>query len=256
MKDMVLITGATSGIGYELAKIFSDKEYNLILVGRNIDRLNSLKKELKQNNIVEIFPCDFNNLEEIEHLYNFICNNKFNIDILINNAGLGYNGYFHEIDWYKHKEVINVNITSLTYLTRLIVKDMKNRNKGKILNVASTGAYQPGPLINVYYATKAYVLSFSQGLREELKEFGINVTALCPGATKTNFSKRSGKGDLKVAMSAKDVALIGFNGLMKNKDIVVPGPMNKFLVLGSILLPSSINSKLVKKIQEKAIYNR
>ncbi len=130
---------------------------------------------------------------------------------------------------------------------------MIDQEKGKILNVASTGAYQPGPLISVYYASKAYVLSFSEALREEVKGKGINVITLCPGATKTNFSKRAGKGDLDVAMSAKEVAEYGYKALIKNKAICIPGFMNKVLVFLSKLSPTTLNAKIVNKIQNKAI---
>lgn len=255
MNSTVLITGATSGIGYEFSKIFASNGFDLILTGRNLDVLNALRENLinEYGNKVNIYRCDFTKVDEVKMLYDFIKNNNLNVDILVNNAGAGYNGYFHNISWEKHEEIINVNITALTCLTRLVISDMKRNGHGKILNIASTGAYQPGPLIGVYYATKAYVLSFSQALREEAKEYGVTVTALCPGATKTNFSKRAGKGDLDVAMSAKEVAEIGFRALMKNKDICVPGVMNKFLVLVSKLMPSSVNAKAVKKIQGKAI---
>ena len=128
---------------------------------------------------------------------------------------------------------------------------MLDQKEGRILNVASTGAYQPGPLISVYYASKAYVLSFSQALREEVKDKGINVVTLCPGATKTNFSKRAGKGDL--AMSAKEVAEYGYKALMNNKAICIPGIMNNVLVFLSKVSPTTLNAKIVKKIQNKAI---
>ena len=144
--------------------------------------------------------------ENIDLLYKKIKTEVGKVDILINNAGIGFNGEFNEIDWQKQLDIINVNIISLTKLTKLILKDMIDQKDGKILNVASTGAYQPGPLISVYYASKAYVLSFSEALREEVKDKGIKVVTLCPGATKTNFSKRAGKGDLDVAISAKEVA--------------------------------------------------
>ncbi|MDU7886479.1 MAG: SDR family NAD(P)-dependent oxidoreductase, partial [Clostridium perfringens] len=172
---------------------------------------------------------------------------------LINNAGIGFNGEFNEIDWQKQLDIINVNIISLTKLTKLILKDMIDQKDGKILNVASTGAYQPGPLISVYYASKAYVLSFSEALREEVKDKGINVVTLCPGATKTNFSKRAGKGDLDVAMSAEEVAECGYKALMNNKAICIPGIMNKVLVFLSKVSPTTLNAKIVKKIQNKAI---
>lgn len=255
MKETVLITGATSGIGYEFSKIFYNQGYNLILIGRNEAVLENMKLSMNEQKVIT-YPCDLSNIENVKEFFKFVDKNNINIDILINNAGAGFNGYFNHISWENHESVINTNIVALTFLTKIITDSMKTRGKGKILNVASTGSYEPGPLINVYYASKAYVLSFSQGLRQELKDFGITVTALCPGATKTNFSKRAGKGDLDVAMSAEKVAKEGYKALMKNKAVCIPGTMNKFLVFGCKIMPSSISAKIVKNIQRKAMKNK
>ena len=254
MRKKVLITGATSGIGYEFAKKFMNSNFELILIGRNLEKLEELKKLAEENYVSTfIISFDLSRIEELDELYYTIKNKFGTIDILINNAGIGFNGEFSNITWEKHLDVLNLNIVSLTKLTKLFLEDMMVKGDGKILNVASTGAYQPGPLIGVYYATKAYVLSFSEALREEVKDKGIQVTTLCPGATKTNFSKRSGKGDLDVAMSAKKVAKIGYNALMNNKGICIPGIMNKVLVFFSKIIPTSLNAKIVKEIQKKAI---
>ncbi len=255
MKKMVLITGATSGIGYEFSKIFYEKGYSLILLGRNKEILEKMKFSMDKERVI-IYSCDLSKKENVKEFFNFVDKNNIEIDILINNAGLGFNGYFNDISWECHESVINTNIMALTLLTKVITDSMKKRGRGKILNVASTGSYEPGPLINVYYASKAYVLSFSQGLRQELKEFGITVTTLCPGATKTNFSRRAGKGDLEVAMSAITVAEIGYKALMKNKAVCIPGNLNKLLVFGCKIIPSSISAKIVKNIQRKAIRNK
>lgn len=254
MKKTVLITGATSGIGYEFSKIFMENNYDVILVGRNLEKLMKLEGFSKKKSVrAYIYKFDLSLSENIDILYKKIKTEVGKVDILINNAGIGFNGEFNEIDWQKQLDIINVNIISLTKLTKLILKDMIDQKEGKILNVASTGAYQPGPLISVYYASKAYVLSFSEALREEVKGKGINVITLCPGATKTNFSKRAGKGDLDVAMSAKEVAEYGYKALIKNKAICIPGFMNKVLVFLSKLSPTTLNAKIVKKIQNKAI---
>ncbi|MDU5491979.1 MAG: SDR family oxidoreductase [Clostridium perfringens] len=254
MKKTVLITGATSGIGYEFSKIFMENNYDVILVGRNLEKLIELEDFSKKKCVrAYIYEFDLSLSENIDFLYKKIKTEVGKVDILINNAGIGFNGEFNEIDWQKQLDIINVNIISLTKLTKLILKDMIDQKDGKILNVASTGAYQPGPLISVYYASKAYVLSFSEALREEVKDKGINVVTLCPGATKTNFSKRAGKGDLDVAMSAKEVAECGYKGLMNNKAICIPGIMNKVLVFLSKVSPTTLNAKIVKKIQNKAI---
>lgn len=254
MKKTVLITGATSGIGYEFSKIFMENNYDVILVGRNLEKLRELEDFSKKKYVrAYIYKFDLSLSENIDLLYKKIKTEVGKVDILINNAGIGFNGEFNEIDWQKQLDIINVNIISLTKLTKLILKDMINEKEGKILNVSSTGAYQPGPLISVYYASKAYVLSFSQALREEVKGKGINVVTLCPGATKTNFSKRAGKGDLDVAMSAKEVAECGYKALIRDKAICIPGFMNKVLVFLSKVSPTTLNAKIVKKIQNKAI---
>ena len=254
MKKTVLITGATSGIGYEFSKIFMENHYNVILVGRNLEKLMELEDFSKKKYVrAYIYKFDLSLSENIDLLYKKIKTEVGKVDILINNAGIVFNGEFNEIDWQKQLDIINVNIISLTKLTKLILKDMIDQKDGKILNVASTGAYQPGPLISVYYASKAYVLSFSEALREEVKDKGINVVTLCPGATKTNFSKRAGKGDLDVAMSAKEVAECGYKALMNNKAICIPGIMNNVLVFLSKVSPTTLNAKIVKKIQNKAI---
>ncbi|MGL5614652.1 MAG: SDR family NAD(P)-dependent oxidoreductase [Sarcina sp.] len=252
MKSFVLITGATSGIGLELAKIYSENNYNLILVGRNTEVLNSLGKQF--NNVETItYSLDLSNLDNVDYLIEDIKRRQLKVGILINNAGIGFNGEFLTIPWENQETVIELNIKSLTKLTYGILEEMKKVGQGKILNIASTGAYQPGPLISVYYATKAYVLSFSVALREELKEYGIVVSTVCPGATKTQFSKRAGKGDLDVAMSAEVVAYTAYRGLNKNKGIIIPGVMNKVLVFLSKISPTIINGKVVKKIQGKAM---
>lgn len=255
MKETVLITGATSGIGYEFSKIFYEKGYNVILLGRNEEVLEEMKSLMDKNRVTTYF-CDLSKIENVKKFFEFVDKNKIEIDILINNAGVGFNGYFNDISWENHETIISTNIMALTFLTKVITDSMRKRGKGKVLNVASTGSYEPGPLINVYYASKAYILSFSQGLRQELKDFGVTVTALCPGATKTNFSKRAGKGDLDVAMSAKRVAEEGYKALMKNKAVCIPGNMNKLLVLGCKIMPSSISAKIVKNIQRKAMKNK
>lgn len=255
LKDVVLITGATSGIGYEFSKIFAKNNYDLLLNGRNNHILLEMKEKLEKDFNINVYTycCDLKSEDEVLKLYKFSKNNNLNVNILINNAGIGYNGEFSNISWEKHKEVIDLNIKALTYLTLLVIKDMKVENKGKILNVASTGAYQPGPYIAVYYATKAYVLSFTNGLRQEVKDKNIFITTLSPGATKTKFSFRAGKGDLKVSMDPKKVAEKGYKALMKNKANEIPGIMNKVLVFLSKISPTVINGKVVKKIQQTAI---
>jgi short-subunit dehydrogenase len=252
----VLITGASSGIGYELAKVFAEKGYNIVLVARRENILNEMaEKILKCYGVkTKVIQKDLTKINAAKEVFNEVKKSNINIDILVNNAGIGSCGFFHEIELKKHIDTININITALTELTRLFVKDMIERKQGKILNVASTGAYQPGPIIAVYYATKAYVLSFSEAICNELKHYNITVTALCPGTTSTEFSKNAGKCDLKNAMNPRKVAEIAYDGLMKGKKVVVPGILNKFLVFLSKITPRSILANIVKKIQSNAIF--
>lgn len=253
--ETVLITGASSGIGYELAHVFAEKNYNLILVARRIDKLNEMKKYFNENyNIkVDIIEKDLTKAKAAEEVFYKTKDLGSNIDVLVNNAGAGNCGFFHEIELERHRDVIQLNIIALTELTKLVAWDMVKRKSGSILNIASTGAYQPGPLIAVYYATKAYVLSFSESIYNELKPYNIKVTALCPGTTNTEFAKNSGKGELKNAMSARIVAEIGYRALMKGKSVEVPGTLNKILVFVSKITPRKLLASIVRQIQKKAI---
>ncbi|MGL4451218.1 MAG: SDR family NAD(P)-dependent oxidoreductase [Sarcina sp.] len=257
MSKVVLITGATSGIGFSFAKIFAKEKYNLILVGRNENRLKKIKNEfeIKEEIKVSTYTVDFSDRNAIENLWISIEESFPQIDIVINNAGAGFNGEFLKIKWENHEEIMEVNMRALTRISYLAVNHMKKNKSGKILNVASTGSFQAGPMVAVYYATKAYVLSLSIAIREEVKEYGIDVVTLCPGATKTEFCKRAGKEDLNNAMSSDDVARIGYKGLLKNKAIIVPGVFNKIAVFVSKILPYIFMAKIVKKIQSKVTKN-
>lgn len=247
--ENVLITGATSGIGYEFAKIFAENKYNLILCARKKERLEEIQKDIieKYKVNVYIFAKDLSKEKEIKELYKDITDNKIDVDILINNAGAGYVGEFINENYDRDENILTLNINALTYLTKVFANKMVKKNRGKILNVASTGAYHPGPYTAVYYATKAYVLSFTEALAEELKEYDITVSALCPGATKTNFSKNAGKRDNKNAMSPKFVAQKGYEGLMKNKVTIIPGFQYKLFVL----LPRKLVTPFVGIYQKK-----
>jgi short-subunit dehydrogenase len=251
----VLITGASTGIGYELTKLFAKDNYNLVLVSRNKERLDVIAEELyKAYGLkIKVIAKDLSIPNTPKEIFDEVMNSNIHIDVLVNNAGAGSTGLFHEINHERDLEIIQLNITSLTSLTKLFAKEMAKVGEGKILNVASTGSYQPGPYIAVYYATKAYVLSFSQAIRNELRDFGIAVTTVCPGATRTEFSKRAGKSDLKNSMDAKIVARVAYLGMNKNSAVVIPGFANKFAVFFSKLLPGNISASIVKKIQSSLV---
>lgn len=246
----VLITGASSGIGYALARVFASHEYNLILVARNDKKLNELADELRnQHNIrTHVIAKDLSQAGCAKKLFDDVMNMKLTVDILVNNAGIGNVGFFHETELNRDTEMIQLNIGTLTELTKLFSREMVKRRKGKILNVGSTGSFAPGPFIAVYYATKAYVLSFSRAISKELKPYGVTVTALCPGAVRTNFCKTAGKKDMLGAMEAEVVAEAAYRGLLKNKKVIVPGILNKILVRLPQGIVSSINFKNQQKL--------
>lgn len=246
--DTVLITGASSGIGYELAKVFAENNYNLILIARNINKLDKLAYDLMNKYNIEINTIEQDLCEDnaAQKVYNHVIKSGKKVNVLINNAGIGYVGLFHEKPIDDDITMLKLNIVTLTELTKLFAKDMVRSGSGKILNVASTGSFSPGPFTAVYYATKAYVLSFSQAISEELKPYNVVVSALCPGATKTNFSKRAGKRDNKVSMTPNKVARVAYTQLLRNKKIIVPGIMNKLLVK----LPRNLVYKMVGKYQK------
>lgn len=249
-KDTVLITGASSGIGYALAKVFASHEYNLILVARNAKKLSELADELRNqyNTRVDVIIQDLSQTNSAKKVFDDVMNMKLTVDILVNNAGVGSVGFFYETEFARDTEMIQLNIGTLTEMTKLFSREMVNRRKGKILNVGSTGSFAPGPFIAVYYATKAYVLSFSRAISKELKSYGVTVMALCPGAVKTNFCKTAGKRDMPGAMEAEVVAEAAYRGLLKNKKVVIPGILNKILVRLPQGIVSSINFKSQQKL--------
>ena len=260
MNKTVLITGASGGIGYELSKVFSKNGYNLVLVSRNKQRLEVVAKEMeKQYGIqAKVIRKDLSKSSAPQELYDDMVANGIDIDVLVNNAGFGINGKFTGFSADKHMELIQLNITSLTLLCKLFGTDMVKRRSGSILNVASTAAFQAGPLMSTYYASKAYVLLLSEALNNELAQDGVNVTVLCPGPTHTEFAVRADMSSTKIAnvpwvMSATEVAEIGFSGLMKGKNIVIPGLMNKLLAFSVRFTPRSVMTLIIRYLNQKEV---
>ncbi|WDP85634.1 MAG: SDR family oxidoreductase [Desulfobacter sp.] len=258
MNKTALITGASTGIGYELSKIFSKNGYNLVLVARSQDRLEKLASKIgRQNKVqVDIIVKDLSQADAAKEVYDQIQKGNIKIDVLVNNAGIGIGGKFSETPLEQELNLIALNITSLAYLCKRFAGDMVKNGQGKILNVASTEAFQPGPYMSNYYASKAYVIMLSEGLNLELKKDGITVTALCPGPTKTNFFNRA---DIKGSylansphmMSPKTVAELGFAGLMKGKTIVIPGLINKLLAFSVRLTPRCLISYITGYLNKR-----
>ena len=196
-----LVTGASTGIGYELSKLFAKDKHNLILVSRNKNKLQSVKNELLKYNIdIKILALDLESSEDIQSLFNYIEINKLAVNILINNAGIGTFGDFNDIEWSKEEALIDINIKALTQLTKYFLPKIIDYKNGGVLNVASTAAFCSGPRMAAYYASKAYVLNLTEAIYEEYKGNGINISCLCPGPVKTSFQ---GKAGIKKSESAK-----------------------------------------------------
>ncbi|MDR0880761.1 MAG: SDR family oxidoreductase [Clostridioides sp.] len=250
MKGFAVVTGATSGIGKEFAKKFADEGYPVLLIGRNIKKLEELKNELEeeyQPQKVETIVANLANKEDVEEASMLL--EDYTIDIFVNNAGFGLCGEFLETDLNGEEEMIRVNIMALTHFTKVVLRKMVKRECGNIINMGSIASFMPNPLGSVYAATKAYVLSFSQAVNEEIRGTGVNITTLCPGPTATAFGNKSGMGDtiaFSREMSPKEVVDIGYEAMKKGKRKIVPGIGNKLLVRLSILAPVAIVLVLAK----------
>jgi uncharacterized protein len=259
MIQTALITGASGGIGYEFAHIFARGKYNLVLAARSEQKLIELKLQLEEqfNIKCSIITVDLSNLEDVKLMIKKIKDSGLQIDILVNNAGFAEYGFFTETNWEKELQMIHLNVIALTYLTKVYAKQMAARKSGKILNVASTASFIPGPLMAVYYATKAFVLSLTEAIANELLGTGVSVTALCPGPTQSGFESAANLGDSKLfkgkkLATSKDVAQFGFDALMKGKRVVIPGWMNRAQIFGSRFSPRWLTTATVRFMSEKA----
>lgn len=247
MRKTALITGATSGIGYELSRIFAEKDYDLVLVARNEEKLNSISEEFKTRHGIQAraVPMDLAGPSAPEKLYEQLVGEGISIDVLVNNAGIAVYGKFSESSAEGHQNLIQLNIAAPTHLCRLFGADMARRGGGRILNVSSTAAFQAGPFMSTYYGSKAYLLLFSEALHQEFKKEGVTVTALCPGPTRTEFFQRNdisntGLDRSPLMMPADRVAEVGFSAMMAGKPLAIPGAMNKLLVFLVRLSPRRI----------------
>lgn len=248
-----IITGGTEGIGLELAKLFAADKHNLIIVARNQDKLQDIKiKFEKEYEIaVQIIQCDLSVDKACEKIIRTVEEKNFIVDNLINNAGIGSFGFFSELEEGFEEKLININIIALTNLTKYFLKDMIKRQEGGILNVASTAAFTSGPKMSMYYSSKAYVLSLTEAIHDEVKNLGIRVSCLCPGPVKTSFQEKSGikksEKAKKYLMDASRVAEEAYLGFIKGKAIIIPGYKNKLLILGNKLIPRSLSRKIILK---------
>ncbi|NOX36683.1 MAG: SDR family oxidoreductase [Calditrichaeota bacterium] len=255
---VALVTGATTGIGYELSKLLAADGYSLILVARNSNLLQQRQKELEADYGISVQPIalDLARPDAVKVLTDRLKDRLSDIEILINNAGFGKLGAFWETDPETVVDMIQVNVTALVALTRAILPYMLQQGKGSILNVASTAAFSPGPYMAVYYASKAFVVSFSEALADELRGTGVTVTTLCPGPTRTEFQIRAGQDPQKPfpilpMMSAGAVARVAYRSLKRGQRMVIPGLMNRLSVLSSRLMPRRLSSLIIKWIQSR-----
>lgn len=252
-----LVTGGTSGIGYELVKLLADDGYNLVIVARTEDDLQRVAKEIAEKYDVQVktIAKDLFERDNAFALYNEIVSQNIQIDILINDAGHGNYGEFIDTDIKKELSIIDLNIASLVVLTKLFLKDMVSRGDGKILNVSSIASKVPGPWQSVYHGTKAFVQSFTEAVRSEVKDSGVTITALLPGATDTDFFRKANMTESKIVQEGKlypaeDVAKDGYKALMSGDDMVVSGFMNKVQVAMANVTPDSMAADKMKKQQE------
>lgn len=257
MKKTALITGASSGLGKEFAKIHAKKGGDLVIVARSKEKLVALKEELeKEYGVhVSVIEKDLTEPNAALEVYNFVKFSKIEVDYLINNAGFGGIGKFHERPWDKDLSMIQLNIIALTDLTRKFLPDFVEKNSGKVLNISSTASLMAGPMQAVYFATKAYVTSFSNAIAEELHDTNVTVTALMPGATKTDFGKTSGmdKTDMfKSTADPKKVAEDGYNAMINGDLEIISGVSfaQKIMMKAIPVTPKSILLKQIRKMQE------
>ena len=242
-----LITGASSGIGRDMAIYLGEKGFDLVIVGRDKERLEEVKRSVKTN--VEVISKDLSKLENCMEIYN----NVKDIDVLINNAGFGTFGKFTQTDLETEIKMINTNITALHILTKLYMQEMCKKNKGYIMNVGSIAGFLPGPLMETYYSTKAYVLRLTQGLQEELKKqkSNVKISLLCPGPTKTDFLRRAGVTFNTTSASCEYVAKYAVDQMLKGKKVIVPTFKIKCARIMCKAVPDSLLAKFAYNVQKK-----
>ena len=252
-----LITGASSGIGEQLAMLAAADKHDVVLVARSADKLNALAEALARQHGIRATALaeDLSDPAAVDVIADVLAARKIDVDVLVNNAGFGTWGPFVESDVREPRNLIQVNVTAVTMLTRRLAPGMVARRRGRILNVASTAAFQPGPLMATYYASKAYVLSFSEALANELDGSGVTVTCLCPGPTATGFAARAGNRRsrlfaLGAVMDAATVARAGYDGMNEGRRLVVPGLTNKIVAQAVRFSPRGLVTAIARRLNE------
>jgi uncharacterized protein len=256
--ETVLVTGASSGIGAELARVFAQSGSTLVLSARSVDKLEVLAAELRQKYSIKVhvLPADLATSDGPAQLLRRLQAQGLVVDVLVNNAGYAGFGPFAETDWAHEAGMLQLNVVSLTELTKRLLPAMVAQGRGGILNVASTAAFQPGPLMAVYYASKAYVLSFSEAVAEEVRKTGVTVTALCPGPTTSGFQARAAMEASKLVhgkrlMDAASVAQAGYEGFRRGATVVIPGFQNRLLAQSVRFTPRRWVTRLVHRMSER-----
>jgi short-subunit dehydrogenase len=256
-RKTALITGASSGIGEELARIHAAHGGDLVVVARRQDRLEALCAELENTYrvTVHVLVKDLARDAAAQQIRDELRARGVRVDYLVNNAGFGYGGFFHEQDWAVNEAMIRVNILAVAALTRMFLPEMVERRYGRVLNVASMAGFVPGPLQSVYYASKAFVISFTEAVANELRGTGVALTVLCPGFTETEFGRVAGMASIRSfsrTFSAREVAEIGYEAMLRGKTIVVPGILNRLFVRGLLrLAPRKLTTRISRRLMEK-----
>ena len=252
-----IITGASAGIGREFAYECARDGYDLVLVARSESQLHALAADLRTTTgrTVTVLAKDLSSPQAPREIFEETSAIRSDIEVLVNNAGFGLLGRFWELSETEQMDMIQVNIAALTHLSRLFLPALIAQGRGRILNVASTAAFQPGPLMAVYYATKSYVVSFSEALHNEARDHGVTVTVLCPGPTKTDFVKRAGMTKTKLfssgnSMSAGAVARIGYQAMKRGRPLVVAGRLNGLMAFLTRFAPIQFTATMARKVQE------
>jgi len=258
-RKTALVTGASSGIGAELARIHAEHGGDLIVVARRQEQLDQIKAELEKAHgvTVHVLPKDLTQADAPRQIHDELQARGVPVDYLINNAGFGYLGLFHEQDWARNEAMIKLNVLALSALTRIFLPEMIARRRGRILNIASMAGFVPGPLHAVYYATKAFVISLSEALANELAGTGVTVTVLCPGPVDTEFTRQpemQGIRLLQRTASARTVAEAGYRAMLQGKTVVVPGLFSKITVHGLLRLsPRRLTTSISRALMEKKV---
>ena len=256
-RPVAVVTGGSSGIGLELSRLLAHDRHDLVIVAQNAERLAAVARSIASEygvRVVEL-AMDLGEPEAPAHVERALRSDGLTPDVLVNNAGFGLRGPFAEIDLGKQLQMIRVNVDALTHLTGLLLPGMIGRRRGRVLNVASTAAFQPGPLMAVYYASKAYVLSFSEALANEMHGTGVTVTALCPGPTATAFEKRAGLEETalfrRAVMDAAAVARYGYDAMRQGVPVAIPGWRNRLLAQSVRFVPRTLAARAARALQER-----